>query len=349
LKTPRLTLQSLSEHRHATRTLNGGENIVDNFIRNLGDEGVGDNQIAIQTAEYAIESVVSIVMVKLSLDELAGQTQFGSQIPSEVLGVLDDAAKELLELVFNHAITSEIASDVIEIAQQAVDDVLGGEVGTADELQELVSGNIATFMSEFGFQMVIESGEIPPTILESADIGVPVDLIFEFNGLEDSLGYLHEQLNVENITPGGIEGAVEKRTDISVAARDGIDESIDFVGSLLENLDNILNEINIIGNVFEILTGIAEGNLNLLDVIQLLGALIPGAGVVVAAFRAVGTWLGTLTIRIMLYITYLGVIGVADGDLDDTVLNPDTYLPDVDELLSEVEQANSVWDWEGNV
>ncbi len=334
---------------NATTTLNAGEIIVDEFILNLGDEGVTDNQIAIQTAEYTIESVVSIVMVKLSLDELAGQTQFGSQIPSKILGALDDAAKELLELVFTHAITSDIASDVIEIAQQAVNNVLSGDIGTADELQEIVSGDVATVLSDFAFQAQIESGEIPPTVIESADTGIPTDILFEFQGLEDSLAYLHEQLNVGNVTPSGIEGSAESRSEISVAAQDAIDESTDFMSSLLENLDNILDEINIIGNVFEILTVISEGNLNLIDVIQLLGALIPGAGLVVAAFRAVGTWIGVFTIQMALLFTYLGVVGVADGDLDETVLNPDTYLPDVDELLSDLEQVNSVWDWEGNI
>ena len=324
----------------ATQTLKFGEIITNETIKEAGARGdMFDNQLAVQTTRYTVEAVVQVAMTRLSLGELLGNTGLGSLVPKSALSIMDDVLSELVGYVFEAGLQSEALSQILETAQQAVDSTLSGQFDSAEQLESFISEDITATLSNLTLQRSIESGDYTPFSLSANPLN---DVLLSLTGIEDSLEYLHEQMDVETVTSDDFAGDLETRLDISVAVQDTIDQLSENVTLVLDSLDSVLDEINLLGNAYELLEGLRQGTVRIWDAAGLIGSLIPYSGLVVAGFRAVGNIIGRQALKAMVTTNYIGVIAVAHGNLD-ALFDPATVLPAVDEVLDDIANIETVW------
>ncbi|MFC6720694.1 PQQ-binding-like beta-propeller repeat protein [Halobacteriaceae archaeon SHR40] len=331
----------------AVRRLNTGEQISYRLLVKTGEatalEGVEDEKIAVDTTRFTIELGVGIALSAISISEVADNAGLGRLVPdNEILREKFDAAvEELVSYGFSHALQSEALSEINRISLEAYNGILDGQFDDGDEFFEFVSDSISATVANLTLMQTIETGDGFSAFNKETSAFIPID---KLTNVESSLSYLNTELNADTLTDKGLDGTLEGAQEASDNATNLMNEIASTTDTFLFELSDRIDIPGIIKDAFEIVDGIRNGELvDTVDAVTFVSVvLLPKAGLAVTAVQAIGTFVGELSIRLLMTTHAWGIAGVQQGD-PITLDELRDLIPDVNETLAAIEPVEDRW------
>ena len=326
----------------AVRRHTNGELVTERLIQKTAktDEGFHEEQIAVRTTSFNINVGVSLVMMKLSIVDLINKTSYGRLLPDSefILDNIDAAIDEIISIGFSQAKQSEAMLSIVNTAQEAYNNIMDGQFDNADEFESFLENSISATVSNLTLQRTIETGD---GISPLSD-GMSFVAIDKFANAEGGLNYLQENIDSESVQKEGLSGDLQGAQNARSEANDQMDFVASTTDTFLTELENRLDFIGIISNVYDVATGISEGDLRIWEAAGFLSTILLKAGLTVSTVRAIGAYIGEVSIRVMMTLHARGIVGVERGDpigVDDI----NALVPDVDSVLGRIDPVDDRW------
>jgi outer membrane protein assembly factor BamB len=303
----------------AVRRLIFGERISKRLLKVTSDtDGIGNQQqVAVTTTEFVVKLAVSVAMLQVSISDLLDDSRLSRLVPDgEFLqNQLDGAFGDLVSIGFSEARQSEAATAITDLVDDFYTDSLADDYDTAEEFATVVEDSVAETAANLTLQRTVETGDG----IEPFGSRLSVTLLNRLTNAEAGLTYLNEELSPAAVRRDGLAGTDQGMRDASVAATDQLDRVASTAETFLNELEARLEFVNILENVYELGTGVQEGE-PVWRVAGLIATVFTKAGLAVATVRAVGTYVGRFTIQALMTIHARGIVGVRRGEpvtLDD--------------------------------
>lgn len=329
----RLPVEAVERHVFAEQTAN-------RLIEKTGPTDTpGGEQIAVTTTSFVTRLGVSLVMLQLSISDLLDDTDYGDLLPESgrLIEDIDTAIGELVSAAFSTVRQSEAIAAITETARNAYNELLAGTFATADEFTAFMGDSIAETATNLTIQPAIESG----TGYDPFSDTVGFNVIDRFANIEQSLAYARSELNSETVRTNGLAGDREGAIEATNQAQQAIGEIASTVDTFLTELSDRVNFIGILSNVYELVTS-GENDAPIWQIVGFVATAAVAAGKAVAVVNAIGTMVGQVSIRVLLTINAVGILGIQRGkplDLDAVT----DIVPRPDEVLSNLDLVDDRW------
>lgn len=339
------TVTDVDVPKEAIRRHELGERVTLRLLEKTGEaDTINGEQIAVRTTSFGIQLGVSLLMMTLSIRRLLDDSAYSTLGPADRLVVddIDEVVGELVSVTFSAARQSEVLAELRATAQRAYSALAEGEFDGADAFTDALSDSISATVSTLTLQQTIETGD-GTSLLGTGDPthGLSTGLLDELTNAERSLSHLDAELSAETVQSRGLAGSLAGSRTATTQARRQIDRIAATTDTFLTELENRLDFIGIATNVYDLVTA-AENGAPLWRVVGTFSTLLTKAGLAVATVRLIGTFVGELSIRLMMTANARGVVGVARGDpvgMDDVA----AALPDIDGVTDRLDAAERRW------
>lgn len=339
------TFTDVDVPKEAIRRHELGERVTLRLLEKTGEaETINGEQIAVRTTSFGIQLGVSLLMMTMSIKRLLDDSAYSNLGPADrlVIDDIDEVLGELVSVVFSAARQSGVLAEIRETAQQVYSGLAEGRFDGPDEFTDALSDSVAATVSNLSLQQTIETGD-GASLLGTGDptYGLSTGLLDELTNAERTLSHLDAELSPETVQSQGLAGTLAGARTATTQARRQVDRIAATTDTFLTELENRLDFLGIATNVYDLFSA-AEDGAPLWRVVGTLSTLLAKAGLAVATVRLIGTFVGELSIRLMMTANARGVVGVTRGDpvgLDDIA----AAVPDVDRITDRLDAAERRW------